>query len=226
MPARPVRIAPSILSADFSRLGDEVRAVDKAGGDWIHIDVMDGHFVPNISMGPLVVAAVRKVTTKPLDVHLMIAPADPHLTAFARAGADSITVHAEAGPHLHRSLQAIRAEGKKAGVALNPATPISAIAHVIDSIDLLLIMSVNPGFGAQAFIHDSIEKLRQANALIDERPIDLEVDGGIAPETAGRVIAAGANVLVAGNAIFAGNDPKTYAERIEALRIQDVSEWS
>ena len=226
MSARPVRIAPSILSADFSRLGDEVRAVDKAGGDWIHIDVMDGHFVPNISMGPLVVAAVRKVTTKPLDVHLMIAPADPYLAAFAKAGADRITVHAEAGPHLHRSLQAIRAEGKKAGVALNPATPISAIAHVIDSIDLLLIMSVNPGFGAQAFIHDSIEKLRQANALIDERPIDLEVDGGIAPETAGRVIAAGANVLVAGNAVFAGNDPKTYAERIEALRTQDVSEWS
>jgi ribulose-phosphate 3-epimerase len=226
MAARPLRIAPSILSADFSRLGDEVKAVDEAGGDWIHIDVMDGHFVPNISMGPLVVAAVRKVTQKPLDVHLMIAPADPYLAAFAKAGADSITVHAEAGPHLHRSLQAIRAEGKKAGVAINPATPISAIAHVVDSIDLLLIMSVNPGFGAQAFIHDSIEKLRQASALIDERPIDLEVDGGIAPDTAGKVIAAGANVLVAGNAIFAGNDPKTYAERIEALRIQDVSEWS
>jgi ribulose-phosphate 3-epimerase len=226
MAARPLRIAPSILSADFSRLGDEVKAVDEAGGDWIHIDVMDGHFVPNISMGPLVVAAVRKVTQKPLDVHLMIAPADPYLAAFAKAGADSITVHAEAGPHLHRSLQAIRAEGKKAGVAINPATPISAIAHVVDSIDLLLIMSVNPGFGAQAFIHDSIEKLRQASALIDERPIDLEVDGGIAPDTAGKVIAAGANVLVAGNAIFTGNDPKTYAERIEALRIQDVSEWS
>jgi ribulose-phosphate 3-epimerase len=226
MAARPLRIAPSILSADFSRLGDEVKAVDKAGGDWIHIDVMDGHFVPNISMGPLVVAAVRKVTKLPLDVHLMISPADPYLTAFAKAGADSITVHAEAGPHLHRSLQAIRAEGKKAGVAINPATPISAIAHVIDSIDLLLVMSVNPGFGAQAFIHDSIEKLRQASALIDERPIDLEVDGGIAPDTAGKVIAAGANVLVAGNAIFAGNDPKTYAERIEALRVQDVSEWS
>ena len=226
MAARPLRIAPSILSADFSRLGDEVMAVDKAGADWIHIDVMDGHFVPNLSMGPVVVAAVRKVTKKPLDVHLMIAPADPYLAAFAKAGADSITVHAEAGPHLHRSLQAIRAEGKKAGVAINPATPISAIAHVVDSIDLLLVMSVNPGFGAQAFIHDSIEKLRQASALIDERPIDLEVDGGITPETAGKVIAAGANVLVAGNAIFAGNDPKTYAERIEALRIQDVSEWS
>jgi ribulose-phosphate 3-epimerase len=226
MAARPLRIAPSILSADFSRLGDEVKAVDKAGADWIHIDVMDGHFVPNLSMGPVVVEAVRRVTRKPLDVHLMIAPADPYLAAFAKAGADTITVHAEAGPHLHRSLQAIRAEGKKAGVAINPATPISAIAHVIDSIDLLLIMSVNPGFGAQAFIHDSIEKLRQASALIDERPVDLEVDGGIAPDTAGKVIAAGANVLVAGNAIFAGNDPKTYAERIESLRIQDVSEWS
>jgi ribulose-phosphate 3-epimerase len=226
MPARPVRIAPSILSADFSRLGAEVEAVDKAGGDWIHIDVMDGHFVPNITMGPLVVSAVRKVTGKPLDVHLMIAPADPFIAAFAKAGADGITVHAEAGPHLHRSLQAIRAEGKKAGVAINPATPISAIAHVIDSIDLLLIMSVNPGFGAQTFIHDSLDKLRQASALIGERPIDLEVDGGVTPDTAGKVIAAGANVLVAGNAVFAGNDPKTYAERIEALRIQDVSEWS
>ena len=226
MAARPLRIAPSILSADFSRLGDEVKAVDQAGCDWIHVDVMDGHFVPNLSMGPVVVEAVRRVTSKPLDVHLMIAPADPYLAAFAKAGADSITVHAEAGPHLHRSLQAIRAEGKKAGVAINPATPISAIAHVIDSIDLLLVMSVNPGFGAQAFIHDSIDKLRQANALIGERPIDLEVDGGIAPDTVGKVVAAGANVLVAGNAIFAGNDPKTYAERIEALRIQNVSEWS
>jgi ribulose-phosphate 3-epimerase len=177
-------------------------------------------------MGPVVVEAVRRVTKKHLDVHLMIAPADPYLAAFAKAGADGITVHAEAGPHLHRSLQAIRAEGKKAGVAINPATPISAVAHVIDSIDLLLIMSVNPGFGAQAFIHDAIDKLRQANALIGERPIDLEVDGGISPDTAGKVIAAGANVLVAGNAIFAGNDPKTYAERIEALRIPDVSEWA
>jgi ribulose-phosphate 3-epimerase len=226
MSPRPVRIAPSILSADFSRLGEEVRAAEAAGADWIHIDVMDGHFVPNITMGPMVVAAVRKVTALPLDVHLMIAPADPYIAAFAKAGADVITVHAEAGPHLHRSLQAIRAEGKRAGVAINPATPVSAVAHVVDVIDLLLVMSVNPGFGAQAFIHESIEKLREASALIDARPIDLEVDGGIGPDTAGKVIAAGANVLVAGNSIYAGNEPATYAERIEALRIQDVSEWS
>jgi ribulose-phosphate 3-epimerase len=218
MPARPVRIAPSILSADFSRLGDEIRAVEDAGADYIHVDVMDGHFVPNITMGPLVVAAVRKITKKPLDVHLMIAPADPYLTAFAKAGADIITVHAEAGPHLHRSLQAIRAEGKKAGVAINPATPVSAIAHVIDSIDLLLVMSVNPGFGGQSFIHDALDKLQVARALVGERPIDIEVDGGINDETAARVARAGANVLVAGNSIFSGNDPKNYAARIKGLR--------
>jgi ribulose-phosphate 3-epimerase len=218
MPARPVRIAPSILSADFSRLGDEIRAVEDAGADYIHVDVMDGHFVPNITMGPLVVAAVRKITKKPLDVHLMIAPADPYLTAFAKAGADIITVHAEAGPHLHRSLQAIRAEGKKAGVAINPATPVSAIAHVIDSIDLLLVMSVNPGFGGQSFIHDALDKLQVARALVGERPIDIEVDGGINDETAARVARAGANVLVAGNSIFSGNDPKSYAARIKGLR--------
>jgi ribulose-phosphate 3-epimerase len=218
MPARPVRIAPSILSADFSRLGEEVKAVEKAGADWIHLDVMDGHFVPNISMGPLVVSAVRKITRLPLDVHLMIAPADPYLSAFAKAGADIITVHAEAGPHLHRSLQAIRAEGKKAGVAINPATPVSAVAHVIDSIDLLLVMSVNPGFGGQTFIHDALDKLQVARALVGERPIEIEVDGGINDETAARVARSGATILVAGNAIFTGNDPKSYAARIKALR--------
>lgn len=223
MSARPVRIAPSILSADFSRLGDEIRAVEAAGADYIHIDVMDGHFVPNITMGPLVVAAARKITKLPLDVHLMIAPADPYLSAFAKAGADIITVHAEAGPHLHRSLQAIRAEGKKAGVSINPATPVSAIAHVIDSIDLLLVMSVNPGFGGQTFIHDALDKLQVARALVGERSIDIEVDGGINEETAARVARSGANVLVAGNAIFAGNDPKTYAARIKTLRDAAVS---
>jgi ribulose-phosphate 3-epimerase len=218
MTTRPIRIAPSILSADFARLGAEIEAIDKAGADYIHVDIMDGHFVPNISFGLPVVAAARAYTAKPFDVHLMIAPADPYLTAFAKAGADSITVHAEAGPHLHRSLQAIKAEGKRAGVAINPATPLSAVEHVLDDIDLLLVMTINPGFGGQTFIPATLEKVRQANALIGARPIDLEVDGGVTVDNIGEIARAGANVFVAGSSIYAGNDPATYAPRIAALR--------
>lgn len=218
MTTRPIRIAPSILSADFARLGDEVRAIADAGADCIHVDVMDGHFVPNISFGPLVMKSIRAVTDKPFDVHLMIAPVDAYLADFAHGGADIITVHAEAGPHLHRSLQAIRALGKKAGVALNPATPVSAIQHVIDAVDLVLVMSVNPGFGGQSFIPESLNKLRQAKALIGGRDIDLEVDGGVTADNARAIVDAGANVLVAGSSVYGGNDPKTYAPRIAAIR--------
>jgi ribulose-phosphate 3-epimerase len=219
---RPLKICPSILSADFSKLGQEVHDMMQAGADVVHVDIMDGHFVPNISFGPAVMQSIRHVTEAPFDVHLMIAPVDPYIDAFAKAGADVITVHAEAGPHLHRSLQAVRAAGCKAGVVINPGTHESAIAHVLDMVDLVLVMSVNPGFGGQSFIRSALPKIRSIRDMIAGRDIDLEVDGGVTPDNAGEVVAAGANWLVAGSAAFKGG-PSAYAANVAALRAAALS---